>query len=227
MISIKIDGKEIYIPEGISISLEMSNSLFNTEKIEGEIIFTFDVPADKNDVIFAHARYVYVQKQKNYEAVISVGGIEIAKGNLIIQSAKPNTYACGVVMNPYPIGFSERLLKDNDYGDQKMLGKEYKPNTIYHTNSGLPYTSKISHLGTIVEESLNANSNLKFGMFSDIDFFGEDFQVFGNVVNYFAFAEKYPFYGLFSLQSPNVAIENAHSSTHASAIAPQIKLIHL
>ena len=48
MISIHIEGKELYIKEGISITMELNNSIFNTEKIEGDIIFTFDVQAEQN-----------------------------------------------------------------------------------------------------------------------------------------------------------------------------------
>ena len=169
MIGIKINSKEIYIPQDMSLSLEMNNSLFNTEKIEGDVIFTFDVPADKNDIIFQHARYVYVNGKKNYDAVVTVGGIEIAKGSLMLQKATQRTYSCGVVLNPYPIGFAEALLKDNDYGEMGELGIEQLKKVETQTDADKHNDT----LKQVIINSFSRNSPVKFAVFRNEKFYGE------------------------------------------------------
>jgi hypothetical protein len=215
MVSIKINGKEIYIPEDTTLSLEMNNSVFNTEKIEGDVIFTFDVPAQRNDVIFQHARYVYVQRKKSYEAIVAVGGIEIAKGSLIIQKATTNTYSCGVVMNPYPIGFADTLLKDNDYGE---LGELSLKRTGYSSGA-------LFHL--MVKDSLEPDSNFKFGEFYDEIFYENDIKLYAkNRVNCFCIVPhqngilNFSIYRKYDEYAPNFVSRNF-------GYAPQIKLMYL
>lgn len=45
MIKFFVDNKELSIRKNTNIQLEVNNSIFSTEKTEGEVIFTFDVPA--------------------------------------------------------------------------------------------------------------------------------------------------------------------------------------
>jgi hypothetical protein len=159
MLQIEIEGKSVFIPTGTKIQLEVNNSIFDTEKIAGDIIFTFDLPADKNDIIFQHARYVYIQRKKSYAAKIKVGGFAIADGTLIVQNSTLTKYSCGIVVNPYPAGFADRLLKDNDYGDEGQLGN---PST------------DILEIYRVIVNSLNPDSNLKFGEFVDWEYYGKD-----------------------------------------------------
>ena len=74
MISILIDGQPLFIAKGTSLQIEANNSVFSTEKIEGDVMFTFDVPAEKNDTLFLHARFVYVQRVKKYACTVLAGG---------------------------------------------------------------------------------------------------------------------------------------------------------
>jgi hypothetical protein len=82
MFKLIVDNKEIFIRKNTSVQLEVNNSIFSTEKTEGEVIFTFDVPAKQNDLIFDHARFVFVKRMKKYECKIEVGGYLIGKGDL-------------------------------------------------------------------------------------------------------------------------------------------------
>ena len=55
MLEIKVNGKMLFIAKGTAIQVEMNNSLFETEKVSGDITYTFDVPAEHNNVIFGNA----------------------------------------------------------------------------------------------------------------------------------------------------------------------------
>ena len=144
-----------------------------------------------------------------YEAVVLVGGIEIAKGNLIVQKATTNTYSCGVVMNPYPIGFADTPLKDNDYGELGELG----------TSDGILLTMS-ANVEKMVINSLSADSNIKFAMFYSKEFYSDN-PNFIRVVNY-----------CFVKNNKLIAIDTSASYTNPAGItkytlAPQIKFVYL
>jgi len=213
MISISVEGQELYILEDTMLSMELNNSIFNTERIEGDIIFTFDVPAEQNDVIFQHARYIYVNRLKTYDAIISVSGIQIAKGKLIIQSAKHKTYSCGVVMNPYPIDFSDKLLKDNDYGIFSELGK---PNT----RDDMFQLLIPNNVRDVIIDSLLPDSNIKFSRFVCRDFYADKNPTYNvnRIANYLSVRN-------------NIVYDYSQGTRFTDAtrnvLAPQIRLIYL
>lgn len=165
MLKILIENKELYIKIGTSIQMEMNNSIFNTEKIEGDVIFTFDVPAQKNDLVFSHARYIYVQRLKKYKAVVSVGGVEFANGDLYLQKSSKNSYSCGVVVNPYPEGFADRKLKENQYGEDLIISENYQE----HKTKFIEFLKK----------TIEPGSNIRFPLFKNDSFYGASNEGFG------------------------------------------------
>ncbi len=165
MLSILIDGQAVFISKGATFRLQMQNSAFSTEKIEGDIVFTFDVPANKNDLIFKHARYVYVQRYRKYSCCLLAGGVEIAKGDLYIQKASQNQYSCGLVLNPLPEEFSEKKLSENSYGDPVIISR----NAREHKSKWKEF----------LRNSLNESSVYKFPLFIDTAFYGSSNEDFG------------------------------------------------
>ena len=165
MLQIFVENKEVYIKKGTSIQLEMNNSIFNTNKIEGDVIFTFDVPAAPNDLIFEHARYVYVQRRKKYKATICVGGVEIGEGDLYLQKSAKQTYSCGIVVNPYPSGFADKELKNNEYDDDIIISNNYEE----HKTKFLKF----------LKQSTESNSIIRFPLFRDDNFYGSSNEDFG------------------------------------------------
>ena len=123
MLTIEVNGNALHIKRGTSLQMEVNSSLFSTDGVEGDVMFTFDVPAQSNDTVFWHARFVYVQRLKKYACTVKAGGIEIARGDLYIQKATMTTYSCGLVINPWPAGFADRKLKENDYGDDVVISR--------------------------------------------------------------------------------------------------------
>lgn len=120
MITIEVNDQEIYIEKGTSFVLEMNNNIFDFDKIEGDVIYTFDVPADKNGIVFEHADYIYIKKEKIYRASVKIGGIPFASGNLIVQSARKDYISIAMSVNYFPIGYSDKKLKNNNYKDSQL-----------------------------------------------------------------------------------------------------------
>jgi len=164
MLKIKVNNQEIYITQGTSIQMEVSNNIFSIDEIPGEIIYTFDVPATQNDKIFNFARFTYIQKQKKYEAEILVGGVQIAKGDLYIQKATKTTYSLGLVVNPFSMGWDEKKLDESDYGE-----------IVISTNSEEHQSKWIEFLA----RSLQDNADIKFPLFIDQNFYGGKNDDFG------------------------------------------------
>ena len=165
MLKIFVENKEIYIRKGTSIQLEVNNSVFSVGSTDGEIIFTFDVPAPANDLIFNHARFVYVQRMKKYECRIEAGGYLIGQGDLYIQKSNSKNYSIGIVVNPFPENFQSKQLKENDFGDDIIISN----NNATHKQSWLNF----------LKQSLNENSNIKFPLFLDPEFYGDTNEDFG------------------------------------------------
>ena len=165
MIEIRIDGQLLYINKGTTLQLEVQNNSFSINRIEGDIVFTFDVPALENDIVFKQARFVYVQRHKKYACQFSVAGIAIAIGDLYIQKATATTYSCGLVMNPFPTDFSEKKLSENDYGSDIVISR----NSTEHRVGWKAF----------LQSSLHENSIYKFPLFIDTAFYGSSNKDFG------------------------------------------------
>lgn len=158
-IEIKIEGKSIYLDDNTSIRMELNNSFFDFDKIPSDIIYTFDVPAAKNDIVFEHARYVYVQRKKIFEAEILIGGIPFAQGKLLIQKATKKKYSIGLTVNSIPVGFGSRKLASNDsFIDDAIFagGQPFGTIGVY----------------TMILKSMQANSICKFPAFRWVNAYG-------------------------------------------------------
>lgn len=165
MLKIFVEGQEIFIKTGTSIQMEVNNSVFFTSYTEGEVVFTFSVPAEMNDLIFKHAKYVYVQRVKKYKCKIEISGYEIANGDLYIQQSDKNSYSVGVVCNPFPDGFQSRMLNDTKIRDKVVISER----STEHNAKWIEF----------LKETLDPDSVIKFPLFLDPSFYGESNPNFG------------------------------------------------
>jgi len=165
MLVIKIEGQPLYIAKKTSLQLEVNNSAFSVNRIEGDIVFTFDVPAAENDLIFGLARFVYVQRCKKYACTVSVDGVEIAAGDLYIQKSTSTSYSCGLVINPFPENFAENKLSQNDYGADRIISNSAEWHKIGWWN--------------MLANSLIEDAIIKFPLFIDTVFYGSANRDFG------------------------------------------------
>lgn len=188
MLEFQIEGQKLYIKKGTTMQLEMNNSIFNTDNIEGDVIFTFDVPAEQNDLIFEHARYVYVQRKRKYKAFIAINGVVIAEGDLYLQKSTKLSYSCGIVVNPYPSGFAERYLKENEFADDIIISDDTVETLAdHHAQFRQFIINSFSddfpiHFPTIYAEKFYGNSNTSYLKFLNlIQKFGENIILSNNI----------------------------------------------
>lgn len=166
MLDIIINGQKITILRGTTIQVEINNNIFSTDGIEGDVAYSFDVPAAPNDLIFDSARFVYVQRRRKYDCTILLAGTPIGNGNLYVTKATKDTYSCEVTVNAFPYGWRDRKLRDNDYGDDIIISDSYDN----HKQGWLDFLTK----------SLADDSVVKFPLFLDEDYYSdnEDFGMY-------------------------------------------------
>jgi hypothetical protein len=166
---------------------------------------------------------VYVQRKRKYKAVISIAGIEIANGSLIIQKATAQKYSIGVILNSFPPNFPAKKLSENDYGDYDQLGES--PNDM---------TRIIESLYDLFYKSIDENSNIKFARFIDEQFYEKTEDVhFQGIVNSIGVTnisqtsnDKYKHQSLY-INKENNAEKSALIFLDKTTFAPQIRLMFL
>lgn len=163
MLDIIVNGQRIAIERGTSIQVEFNSSIFSTDGIEGDVAYSFDVPAAPNDLIFESARFVYVQRRRKYACAILLAGTPIGNGNLYVTKATKDTYSCELAVNAFPDGWRDRKLRDNDYGDDIIISDNYAE----HRQNWLKF----------LQSTLSDDSIIKFPLFLDEDYYddNEDF----------------------------------------------------
>ena len=161
MITIKVGNTPLYIPKDTTLVLEQSNNVFDNDGYTDDIVWTFDLPAEPNQAILGTVQFVYTGGRKRYECELSVEGVPFSRGILYVQSATDaKRLSCGIVTNSFGIGFGERLLRDNNYGNDITISA-----TEENHQSGW-----ISFL----EASLAAESIYKFFLFADESFYSDN-----------------------------------------------------
>ena len=163
MLDIIVNGQRIAIERGTSIQVEFNSSIFSTDGIEGDVAYSFDVPAASNDLIFESARFVYVQRRRKYACTILLAGTPIGNGNLYVTKATKDTYSCELAVNAFPDGWRDRKLRDNDYGDDIIISDNYAD----HRQNWIAF----------LQSTLSDDSIIKFPLFLDEDYYddNEDF----------------------------------------------------
>lgn len=172
MITIKVGEKPLYLPKDTVLVLEQSNNIFDDQGYTDDIVWTFDLPAEPNQVILGAVQFTYTGGKKRYECELSVGGITLSRGILYVQKATDERYiSCGIVTNSFGVGFGERLMKDNEYGADIVIS-DTEDNHI---------TGWISFL----QASLANESRYKFFLFADESFYSdnEDYGYHQNIIS--------------------------------------------
>lgn len=135
MLGITIEGNKVYIPEDTTIVLEQHNNALDIENLTADLIWTFDLPAESNAMIFGCAHYVNVSNYKKYKCLITFDEIPLAAGELYIQQATDEkTLSCGVVVDGLGGDFGKRKLPENEYGDDVVISSVDVPLDQYRTN---------------------------------------------------------------------------------------------
>ena len=161
MITIKVGGKPLYIPKDTALVLEQSNNAFDNEGYMDDVVWTFELPAKPNQAVLGAVQYVYTGGRKRYECELSVDGVPFSKGTLYVQSATDaRRLNCGIVTNCFGVGFGERMLKENDYGNDITISAS----EANHQSGWISF----------LQSSLAAESIYKFFLFADENFYSDN-----------------------------------------------------
>lgn len=161
MITIKVGGTPLYIPTDTALVLEQNNAALGEEGITANVVWTFEIPAEPNQRILGAVQYMSSGGNRRYECELSVDGVPFSRGELYVQSATDERrLSCGIVTNDFAIGFGDRLLRDNDYGNDVVISQ---------TESGHKQGWRDFLLG-----SLNNYSIYKFFLFVNSKFYSDN-----------------------------------------------------
>lgn len=161
MITIKAGGKPLYIPKDTTLVLEQNNNVFNQDGFMEDIVWTFSIPAKPNMKTLGAVHYINYMSRRRYDCEVDVDGMPLFIGELYIQTTQDETTLnCGVVANSFGIGFGDRLLKDNNYGDDIVISDS----EANHQTNWINF----------LRGSLDTNSIYKFFLFCCEKFYGEN-----------------------------------------------------
>lgn len=161
MITIKVGGKPLYIPKDTALVLEQSNNVFDNDGYIDDVVWTFELPAEPNQAVLGAVQYIYTGGRKRYECELSVEGVPFSRGILYVQTATDaKRLSCGIVTNSFGVGFGDRLLRENNYGNDITISASEENHQ----------TGWISFL----EASLAVESIYKFFLFADESFYSDN-----------------------------------------------------
>ena len=161
MITIKVGGTPLYIPSDTALVMEQNNTALGEEGISADVVWTFEIPAEPNQRILGAVQYLYSGGSRRYECELSVDGVPFSRGELYVQSATDEKrLSCGIVANDFAIGFGDRMLRENDYGNDVVISQ---------TESGHKQGWRAFLL-----ESLKSHSIYKFFLFVNSKFYSDN-----------------------------------------------------
>lgn len=163
MIQIYINGCELAIYRDTTLNIEYNNALFSKDAMEGDIVYSFDIPIRGNERALNFEHLPYSVSHRKYDCTISVGGINIITGKLVVQKVTDKKYSVAVLVNPYPEGFSGRKITENDSEDI-----EISESSNVHQSRWLQFL-----------QSSITDDRIKFGPFINENGYGSENEDFG------------------------------------------------
>ncbi len=114
MIEIFADSKPLVLYRDTTLTLEYNNALFAKDAIEGDVVYSFDIPVQGNEIALDFEHLPYVMSHKKHACTIRVDGIDLVSGKLVVQRVTKLRYSVAVQVNPYPEGFASRKMTENE-----------------------------------------------------------------------------------------------------------------
>lgn len=166
MIEIFANGKPLVLYRDTTLTIEYNNALFASEAIEGDVVYSFDIPVSGNEKALQFEHLPYVKSHKKYDCTIRVGGIDIITGKLIVQRVTKLRYSVAVMVNPYQDGFAERKMSENE-------SREYviSPSSETHQSQWFSFlkrnvTEKRFKFAPFLNENAYGSNNENFGFWN-------------------------------------------------------------
>ena len=104
MIEIKINGNQLSLYRDTTLHIEANNTLLASDSIPGDVVYTFSVPIRGNEDVLEFSYVAHAERGKRYDCALSVGGIDMLSGSLVIQTVGHTSMEVAVVCNDYPKG---------------------------------------------------------------------------------------------------------------------------
>ena len=117
MIRIFVKGNELALYRNTTMTVELNNALFASPDIEGDISFSFTIPVEGNERTLKFAHLPQADSVKKLPCTVYCNGGLNWNGELLVQSGGRDSITAALVINPYPEGFGNRSLTENEDED--------------------------------------------------------------------------------------------------------------
>lgn len=164
MININVNGKELVLFKDTTLNIEYNNALFSKDSMEGDVVYSFDIPVPGNERALNFEHLPYSVSHSKYDCTVNVGGINIITGKLVVQKVTDKKYSVAVLVNPYPEGWKERSIRSNDSDEIVVSSSDSE-----HRNAWKRFL-----------KSTLSDDRIKFGPFVNEDGYGDKNKDFGS-----------------------------------------------
>ena len=114
MIRIVTDGQDLVLNHSTTMTVELNNAIFVSPDVEGDISFTFTLPAEGNRRPLGFPDKPQCEAPHEVPCSVYCNGNFNWNGKLIIQKASKDTISVAIIINPYPGGYGKRQLEENE-----------------------------------------------------------------------------------------------------------------
>ncbi|MBR3573044.1 MAG: hypothetical protein IKN99_07305 [Bacteroidales bacterium] len=131
MIQIFVNGTPLTLYSDTTLNIELNNALFAEDSIEGDIVYSFEMPADSNNTkALGFENIPLVRGKKTHQCLVTKGKTQILKGTLLIQKSGKERITAAIACNNYPEGFAKRSVNKNQCEPTKVSAgiREHREN---------------------------------------------------------------------------------------------------
>lgn len=166
MIDIQVEGKSIVLYKDTIFQMELNNSIFSTDSIEGDVVYNFDIPIAGNERVFGLNTMPYYVSHNTYDCIVSIDGVQVIHGLLIVQKTSRLSYSVSISVNPFPVGWASSSVRNNN--DERIIIVQgyYEPEegVVVYDNLGCNVDYHKECWKNYLKSTWNNNGLVKFGL---------------------------------------------------------------
>ena len=146
MIAIRVANENIDLTPGSTIRFEFNSTIFDTEAIQGNYTFPFNVPAtDKNIKIFGFANLIEnPDKTAEYPCIVLADGVKFSDGKLVITNSTSKNFSGHILVGLSGMAVMDKKLSEIDLGGDRTMGAN-TTEVINHANAVVLQTYPDAH----------------------------------------------------------------------------------
>ncbi len=226
MLQIIVNGQSLLLYKDTTLQMELNSSIFADDAIEGDVVYSFDIPIKGNELPLQFVHNPHTDQSKTFPCVILYNGVQLISGDLYVQKSTDESLTAAIVVNPYPDGFSTQSIRQNGCESITISTSE-----ATHKQEWLQFLT----------QSYNSD-NFKFAPFVNEDGYGTDDADFGywqgysvgNYVNRLFFSDDSiitesdkPFIRIFPESNSFSDDDSAATEYNQFCFCPQIQLLYI